>query len=309
MAAARALSAVGEVTVRETERAGHARALAAEPGADAIVAMGGDGTVNEVVNGIPGGTPLGVVPAGASSVFARALGYPARQAPALRALVPAMAAGRVRRIGLGSARGRRFAFSAGFGLDAEVVRRVDVRRAAVASRRRPSDLRFAAEAVAALRASNWRLRPVMTVQADGHEPWRCSYLAVANQHPYTFLGPLPLRVTPRARFDLGLDAAAAGDLRPRQLWRIAVLGLVPLHAAYRDRRVAYFHDVRRIEVRCDRPVQMQLDGEYLGLVSEAGLEALPEALTVYVPERRSPLSLNAWRARPGRAGRRASPPR
>src|SRR5262249_195269 len=90
-------------------------------GTEAIYVFGGDGTFNEVLNGVELDIPLGFLPGGGTSVLARALGLPRDPVKAARRLV----AGGRRRIGVGRVNGRRFGFSAGVGLDAELVRKVD----------------------------------------------------------------------------------------------------------------------------------------------------------------------------------------
>ncbi len=252
-------------------------------GADLVIAMGGDGTYNEVVNGLADGVPLGVLPAGATSVFARQLGWPRGVEDAARGLAGAIAARSLRRIGLGRLDGRRFTFSAGMGLEADAMRLVDEQRSLRSDRRRPSDLRVVGAALRALRADGWSLPARMTVR-DGGRQLRCAYLAVANAHPYTYFGPLSVRTTPRAGPDTALDAAVAGELRTRDLWRLGVYGLVwPRHASGGDRRVAYLHDRAHLTVECDEPVSVQLDGEYLGRVTSADIRYEPDAISVYVP--------------------------
>jgi diacylglycerol kinase family enzyme len=126
------------------------------------------------------------------------------------------------------------------------------------------------------------------VRTGGDTALRASFLAVSNQHPYTFFGRLPVNIAPHASFERGLDAVAAGSLRPRQLWRIPLYALVwPRHAGGGDARVAYLRDVEGLEVECDRPVALQVDGEYLGEVERASVASLPRAAAVYVPPRPS----------------------
>src|SRR5262249_39562665 len=130
----RALRSEVDLTVEHTRRRGHASDLAhraAQEGLDLVVTLGGDGTVNEVVNGLlragprPGLPALAVVPGGSTNVFARAIGLPRDWAEATGAILDAVHRGRTRTIGLGRADGRYFTFCAGLGLDAEVVRRVE----------------------------------------------------------------------------------------------------------------------------------------------------------------------------------------
>ena len=245
--------------------------------------MGGDGTVNEVVNGLPPGVDLGVVPAGATSVFARQLGLPRRPIAAAAVLASALRTQSSRAVGLGVANGRMFTFSAGMGLEAEATRVVDEERHTRYDGRRPSDLKVVAAAVRTLRSDGFALPERMTIELDGRR-LRCSYLAVANQHPYTYFGRLPVRTAPRAGFDTALDVVVVGELRSRDLWRLPFYGLVwPVHARRRDRRVAYLHDVDSFDVICDQPVPLQLDGEYLGPAERVEVRYRRDAVRVVIP--------------------------
>jgi diacylglycerol kinase family enzyme len=285
-AVSRELSRSCEVQAVRTERPGHAVELAAAPGADVVVAFGGDGTANEVVNGVRPGVLVGVLPAGASSVFARQLGLSSDPLRAASRLADALAAGSVRKVGLGVANGRRFTFSAGLGLDAEATRRVDAARAGEPDGGRPGDLRVVAAAIEALRAEGFALHERMTLHVPGRPPLRCSYVAIANQHPYTYFGRIPVRVAPRAGFDSALDVVAARELRSRDLWRLIVYSLIsPRHARGGNRRIAYLHDLSQFHVECDAPVPMQLDGEYIGAVQRADVSYQPDAISVVAPWR------------------------
>src|SRR3954449_7539164 len=117
-----------ELEVLLTERPGHATELvtgACRGGADAIVVFSGDGGFNEALNGLEGDVPIGFLPGGGASVLSRALGLPSDPIAAARQVAEAIEQGRTRRIALGRVNGRRFSFSAGIGLDAEAVRRVN----------------------------------------------------------------------------------------------------------------------------------------------------------------------------------------
>ena len=278
------LGRAADVEQALTERAGHAVEMAGLPGADVVVVLGGDGTANEVVNGLPPGAALGVLPGGATSVFARQLGFPNDAVSAARMLAASIAAGSLQDVGLGELDGRLFTFAAGLGLDAEVTRRVDEQRAARRDGRRPGDSEVLAMTAEVLKADGWSLPERMSVTGPGLPLVRCSYLAVANQHPYTYLGPLPVRTTPRARLDTALDATAIGTLRTRDLWRLPVYGLMwPRHASGRDPRVTYLHDVSELVVLGDGEVPVQIDGEYLGAFERVSIRFVPGALRAYVP--------------------------
>jgi diacylglycerol kinase family enzyme len=261
--------------VRRTQARGHATELAraaCAAGVEAVYVFSGDGGFNEAVNGADGRTPFGFVPGGGTSVLPRALGLPRDPLRAAERLVQ----GRRRRISLGRANGRRFAFSAGVGLDAELVRRVDALGRSGAGRR-AGDLSFVWTAARVLAERRARLDPVLEVRGLG----RAAFALVANGSPYTYAGPLGLRLAPLARFELGLDLIAPRAVRPSTLPRFlfyAVRG----RGQERARDVIYAHDLDRIELVCDGPLPLQVDGEDLGDVQEALFEAERDALTVLV---------------------------
>jgi len=278
------LAEVSELEVVTTRHAGHATDLAAEVADGAVVGLGGDGTYNEIANGLRPGVLLGVLPAGASSVLARQLGFPTDPVAAARALAAAIRARSTRSLGLGLADARLFTFAAGLGLDAEATEIVDRARHERPGNERPGDMRVLATAVGVLRAEGFALHERMTLTTAAGEANRCSYIAVANQHPYTFLGPLPVRAAPRADFEHGLDVVFTRELRSRDLWRLPVYGLIwPRHAGHGSRRIGYLHDVERFTVDCDEPTAFQLDGEYVGHVDRVEFSYRPDAVEVFVP--------------------------
>jgi diacylglycerol kinase family enzyme len=279
-----ALERAGEVEVVTTEHAGHASELAAEVRDGAVVGLGGDGTYNEIANGLRPGVLMGVLPAGASSVFVRHLGFAHAPVPAADELAAAIAAGSTRRVGLGVANGRLFTFAAGLGLDAEATAIVDRIRHERPGNERPGDLRVLATAVGVLRAEGFALHERMTLTPAGRTAQRCSYLAVANQNPYTFLGPIPVRAAPQADFEHGLDVVFTRELRSRDLWRLPVYALIwPRHARHGSRRVGYLHDLHNFTVDCDESTAFQIDGEYVGHVERVEFSYRPDAIEVFVP--------------------------
>jgi diacylglycerol kinase family enzyme len=273
----RALGRVASVTTMQTERAGHAVELARvlRGDLDAVAVFSGDGGFNEVLNGLQDPVPIGFVPGGRTNVLPRALGLPRDPVEAADALAAAIEAGRTRRISLGRVNGRRFAFTAGIGLDAELIRRVDA-RGRDGSGKRANDLWFALIAARLLMERRGRLAPALQVAGHG----RAAFALVANADPYTFAGPVPLRIAPRARFELGLDLVAPRLVRPGSLPRLigyAVFGRGQEAAP----DVIYGHDLDRIEVRCDEPMPLQADGEDLGDAEEAVFEAERDAVAVF----------------------------
>lgn len=271
------LARVAEVQVVLTERPRHATELVTEAcagGADAIVVFSGDGGFNEALNGLERDVPVGFLPGGGTSVLSRALGLPADAGEAARALAKALETGRTRRITVGRVNGRRFAFGAGVGLDAEAVRRVDA-LGRNADGKRPGDLAFAVAIVRALAAHRGHLEPQLEVAGIG----RAALAFVANGNPYTFAKTFPLPIAPEARFELGLDLVAPIRVRRRTL-----LGTVlrVLTGRVRNGPYLYGHDLDRVEIACDRPMPLHADGEDLGDVEHAVFEAEREAVSVLV---------------------------
>jgi diacylglycerol kinase family enzyme len=265
---------LGVDEVLRTERRGHATELAraAVGRVGEVFVFSGDGGYNEVVNGLDAATPVGFVPGGGTSVLPRALGLPRDPIAAARQL----AARRRRVISLGRANGRRFAFSAGVGLDAEIIRRADALGRGRTGRR-ASDVRIAVAAARLLWERRARFDPVLELRGHG----RAAFALVANGSPYTYLGPLGLKLAPLARFELGLDVIAPRAVRPAMLPRL-VLYVLRGRGQERARDIVHAHDLDRLELVCDSPQPLQLDGEDLGDVTEVVFEAERDALTVLV---------------------------
>ena len=218
--------------------------------------------------------PIGFLPGGGASVLSRALGLPRDPVAAARQVADALAAGRTRRISLGRVNGRRFAFAAGIGLPAEAVRRVDS-LGRTGDGRRPGDLAFAWAIVRALAERRGRLEPQLEIEGYG----RAAAAFVANGSPYTYAGPLPLPIARDAEFDRGLDLIAPVEVAPLALPSVAARVLSG-HAD--DRRFLREHDLDRIEIRCDVPLPLHVDGEDLGDVEHAVFEAERGAVSVLV---------------------------
>jgi diacylglycerol kinase family enzyme len=274
------LGRVAEVSTVLTQRPRHATELAEEASVagdcGAVLVFSGDGGFNEALNGLDGKVPVGFIPGGGTSVLPRALGLPADPVAAAAQLADALAAGRSRRITLGRVNGRRFAFSAGIGLDAEAVRRLDAlgRRA---DGRRPGDFRFVLTLGGLLLERRGRFDPALEIEGLG----RAAFAFVANGSPYTYAKRLPIVVAPQADFELGLDIVAPVRVRPTSVPRLVSYALRGRGQEH-DAGILYGHDLDRISVRCDRPLPLQVDGEDLGDIEEALFEAERAAVAVLV---------------------------
>jgi diacylglycerol kinase family enzyme len=272
-----ALARAGDVETHFTDGRGHATKLArTAEGAAALVVFGGDGVVNEALNGLPEGVRFGALPGGGTSVFARALGLPRGPADAAAIVAERIVDGSSRRITLGRVDGRRFSFSAGIGIDAATVRRVDALGRAHDGKR-PGNVAFTYELVRVFAASRFHFEPALEIEGLG----RAAAVLVANGDPYTYAGPVPLHFSPDARFELGLDLVAPVRVRRRRLPRL-FWDVVRGRGFASEPDVLYAHDVDRIEVTCERPLPLQADGEDLGDVRHAVFEAERAAVDVLV---------------------------
>ncbi len=271
------LERVAELEVVLTERPRHATELvtdACRGGADGVVVFSGDGGFNEALNGLEGEMPVGFLAGGGTSVLPRALGLPRDPVRAARQLADALAAGRTRRIGVGRVNGRRFGFAAGIGLPAEVVRRVDSLGRGDDGHR-PGDLAFAWAIIQALAERRGRLEPQLEIEGRGRGV--CAF--VANGRPYTYAKRLPLPIAPGAELEAGIDLVAPVGATPRTL--VPTVARI-LSGRVRSGPYISAHDLDRIEIRCDVPLPLHVDGEDLGDVEQAVFEAERAAVSVLV---------------------------
>ncbi|MGY1622169.1 diacylglycerol/lipid kinase family protein [Geodermatophilus sp. SYSU D00965] len=310
-----------KVDVAETAHRGHGSDLARAAGADGVdvvVALGGDGTVNEVVNGLLHAGPgpavplLAVVPGGSTNVFSRALGRSRDPLAAAAEILDSLRAGRTRRVSLGtaSARGtttatvalpdpevaqraadaaaaaapewtdpRWFVFSAGLGFDADVIGRVEAHRA---RGRRSSGALYVCEATAAFVFGRERRDPPMTLEQPGEPPMDGLFLClVSNVAPWTYLGARPVNPSPEASFDTGLDVFAMGRTGVFRMLH-HVRQVFARRPDARGRGVHRVHDLPCVTLTARRPQGWQLDGDHLGTATGLRVRSVPAALRVVV---------------------------
>jgi diacylglycerol kinase family enzyme len=141
--------------------------------------------------------------------------------------------------------------------------------------RRPGDLAFARAVVVAIASNRGHVEPSLEVVELG----RAAFAFVANGNPYTYAKGVPLPIAPEASFELGLDVVAPIRIRRRTLLGTAfrILTGHVQHGPY-----LYGHDLDRIEIRCDAPLPLHVDGEDLGDVEQAVFEAERSAVAVLV---------------------------
>jgi len=293
-----ALSADHDVEVVETNHRGHAIALGARAraeGRELVITFGGDGTVNEVVNGMlaeagPGDDVplLATVPGGSANVFARALGLPADTIEATGELLDAIRHKRVRTIGLGHADHRSvghadqrwFCFNAGVGLDAEIIEAMESRRA---QGHRATTSRYVSTALRHYFRSTDRRTPALTLTRPGQPPIEGIFVAlVQNTSPWTFMGPFSLDPSPHASFDTGLDLFAVRRLGVFSTLRYSRRMVLPSRGPSNSDGLVTLHDAAALTLLATRPMPLQLDGDSCGRVREVTFRSVPRALRVLV---------------------------
>ncbi|MEZ0106820.1 diacylglycerol kinase family enzyme [Catenulispora sp. EB89] len=286
---AHALAGELDTEIGETAYRGHAVELArtaAEEGFDLVVALGGDGTVNEVVNGIltaripQGGRlpDLGVVPGGSTNVFARALGLPNDPVEATGVLLDAIHENRRRPVSMGLADDRYFTFTAGYGFDAAVVGIVEERRSA--GHKSTGSLYIRSALRHYWHGLDRRNPPIGMKMADGTEIPRLFMAIVTNTSPWTYLGNKPIVITPESSFEDGLDLFGVTRMSGRAALRIVRQMFTSTDKLVRGKNVSLQHDLTEFTLTAEVPTDFQVDGDHLGLRESVTFRAIRDALRV-----------------------------
>ena len=279
-----ALGAVADVSTVETNRRGHATRFAqdaAARGVEVVAVFGGDGTLNEAVNGIAGSqTALAVLPGGSTNVFARILGVPNDPVPAADLMADAIKRESTRRVGLGSVNRRYFCFHTGVGFDAAVVGRVE--RQATLKRWAGHPLFVWAGLATWLRGYDRRRPHFGLTFADG-EPVPDGYFTIVlNCDPYTYLGNRALSLAPAADLDRGLVAITFRTMGARTLLGAIGRALRGTPVAP-SRRIDVRTDLAGVEVAAETPFPYQVDGDFLGDTRRLSFRHEPDVLDLVVP--------------------------
>jgi diacylglycerol kinase family enzyme len=296
---ASALASAVKLEVVETRYRGHATTLAASArneGFGLVLTLGGDGTVNEAVNGMLSVTQgesrraaaelpaLAAIPGGSGNVFAGALGLPRDSIDATGQILRALEEGRERTIGLGDADGRYFTFNSGLGLDAEVVRAVQGLRA---HGRQATTSLYLRLALRQFYSQTDRSHPAIWIDPAGGEHGKDGkpegpvfMVIVSNTAPWTYLGSREVNANPQARFDTGLDVFTLRNMSSFSTLYALSQMLTTKGGELRGRRILALHDQPAVTLRSDRPVAFQIDGEYVGERELVRLKSVPNALRV-----------------------------
>ncbi|GGX05406.1 diacylglycerol/lipid kinase family protein [Streptomyces chryseus] len=298
-----ALASEMKLEVVTTEYRGHARDLgrraAESQDMELVVALGGDGTVNEVVNGLlhegpdPERLPrLAVVPGGSTNVFARALGIPNDAVEATGAILDALRTRSERTVGLGLAAGtpgtedesvpaRWFTFCAGFGFDAGVIGRVEQHRE---RGKRSTHALYVRQVVRQFLTEPHRRQGLITLERPGHDPVEDLVLSIiCNTSPWTYLGNRPMYASPEASFDKALDVLGLSKLSTPAVARYAtqLLTSSPERGPHGKHAVT-LHDLTDFTLHSKAPLPFQMDGDHLGLRTSVTFTGVRRALRVIV---------------------------
>ena len=285
---AHALGSASELSIEQTAYRGHAAALACRAmrdGVDVVIALGGDGTVNEVANGlltdgVHDAVPaLGVVPAGSTNVFARALGLPNNPIEATGALLDALRHGRRRAISLGRLEERWFTFTAGVGFDAAIVAGVEKQRR---RGKRSSHLLYARVGVREFVRADRRHPALHLELPDGGTLDNLYYAIVANGDPWTYIGDRPLRPTPEASFETGLDLYARRSMGSASVGYGLAQMLRRKPPSKGSWGVYLHHDLPGFVLHADEPIPVQVDGDLVEPREKMQFWSIPRALTVVI---------------------------
>ena len=272
-----------QVNAVDTEARDHATELclqAARDGYDVVVAFGGDGTVNEAANGLAGSdTALTCLPGGRTNVYCRMLGIPTDVVDATEHLLALADDWRPRRVDLGVINKRQFLFSAGVGLDASVVEKVDAHPRLKA---RVGEWYYAWTGIRTFTRSYLVNPPRMVIELGATHIDGVT-VVVQNAAPYTYFGRRPVDMGEGATLQSGdlagivLRRASPLDI-PTIIWRALARGT----RLARHRQVHAFAGVTSLTVRSldDRPLPLQVDGDYIGTAHEAVFGVKPEGILV-----------------------------
>lgn len=290
---AHALESRVKLTVVHTDHRGHAIEIArdsAREGVDVLIVHGGDGTVNEVVNGVlevggPGAAApaVGVVPGGSANVFARALGISPDPIEATNQLIDLLSEYRRRktwrRIGLMDCGERWGVFTAGMGVDGDVVAAVEAQRA---KGRAVTASRYVRVAIREVLAST-RKEPSLTLHLPDREPVGGVHFAfVSNASPWTYANARPVWTNPMTTFETGLGLFATTSMN---VWAnlMLVRRMLSKKARIEAKHLVRDDDLPWLQVTSNAPVACQIDGDYVGLRDSMMFTAVPDALGVLAP--------------------------
>jgi diacylglycerol kinase family enzyme len=278
-----------EVEAVTTEAQNHATEIGREAcagGYDAVVAFGGDGTLNEVANGMAGtDVPVSVLPGGSTNVVCRTLGIPNDVVDATEHLLALADDWRPRKIDLGAAGDRRFVFSCGVGIDATVVRRFDAHPRLKAA---AGPYYYTWAAISAFYRS-YLYNPVRVKVETGGESAEGITALCQNSDPFTYFSERQVRVCDGIAIDDGtLSVGVLRRAAQRDVPTLAMRLFSERRPGAHHRQIDHFKGITEARISTIseakdgtmRPFPVQVDGDYIGERTEMTLRACPADLTV-----------------------------
>lgn len=287
-----ALSATLDLTVVNTGARNEATQIAKAArtqGYELVIGLGGDGTLNEIANGLladgpnPEGPILAAIPGGNANVFARSMGFENDPTVAINQLLTAAKNKSFKTIGLGKIStetlSRWFLFNSGIGLDAAVLARMETRRE---SGKMASDASYAALAIRELFTRTDRKKPSLSLVSESGELYDNAYFALLiNFAPWAYLGNRAVNPMPGAGHESALDVYAPTTLSVPAMFRLVRRAIAGV-SAQDDKSVITLVDQKRIQITAKRPLWVQVDGDVVTQTSELTAVHIPNALRVLV---------------------------
>jgi diacylglycerol kinase family enzyme len=280
-----ALQSRYEIEVIDTRERNHATEIVADALArgswDVVCSFGGDGTANEVINGMIGSeVPFTFLPGGMTNVIGRVLGIPNDIVDATEHLLTLADHFEPRKVDLGDANGRKFIFGAGAGLDAEIVRACESRP----SWKRRFGQNFYAATAVRIFAKHLFLRTSLNVKTDAVET-RAIVAIAQNARPFTYFGEREIDLSQTAGLEnRSLALTVLDRANPLDFAPLATRLLTPNSDLAENRHITIDPEFQHAVIskrKADGPkIALQADGDYIGEYDEIVFTALPAALNV-----------------------------
>ena len=281
-----------DLTVKETVGAKHAERLASSAqtnGFELVLSFGGDGTLNEIANGILQNSNfetnpiIAAIPGGNANVFVRNIGWPKSPLEACEQILNSVAHNSVKKIGVGRATtnetSRYFLFNCGIGLDAAVLARMQDRRI---SGKKATNLAYMGLAIRELLRHENRRNPALEIiDSNGLSQSKAHLALIVNLAPWTYLGELPVALMPKATLDTALDIFGAKDLTIGGISRL--IGKV-LHPEVKnfDKSFITLSNQESATFMSPKELWVQVDGEVFGSSKGLKVDYFPTALNVLI---------------------------
>ncbi|MGA0857158.1 MAG: diacylglycerol/lipid kinase family protein [Candidatus Nanopelagicales bacterium] len=286
----RSVKAMFQTEVYVTNERSHAITIAREARkreSKYIIVLGGDGTVNEVINGLLDETVLeyeqpilAVIPGGLANVFTRSLGFSADAISATGEILESLEQHQTRKISLGTFNDRWFSFNAGIGLDAGILSAMEALRA---EGRKASPGGYLITGLKHYFDDTLQYPPNIHLENDRGETIEdAAMVIIQNAAPWSYVGPLSLDFATEASFDHGLDAVALTELTPSSIAAYLAEAAARIPTERRS-KLSWLHDCNEIQISATRPYPAHVDGDSIGDVTFVRVVHHKDALNVAIP--------------------------